>query len=133
MLGNFFNPWGTNPDMGWIPDLNYYNGYDWDNQNYPCDYYAPNYYCPTPYVFDVGAGQFWQPGAGYSDSLPDGYQAPITVAIQEIVPTYAQNGQISGYQPQTFYYNAFWDQNAQSYGYYGLSPAVPLANFPVAK
>jgi len=130
MLGNLFNPWGVNQNQGWIPALNYYNGYDWDNQNYPCDYYAPNGFCPTPYLFDVSGGQFWQPGAGFSDTLPSGYQAPITVAIQEIVPTYDQSGQISGYQPQTFYYNAFWDSNAQSYGYYDYRQQFHWLTFP---
>jgi hypothetical protein len=130
MLGNLFNPWGVNQNQGWIPSLNYYNGYDWDNQNYPCDYYAPNGFCPTPYLFDVSGGQFWQPGTGFSDTLPSGYQAPITVAIQEIVPTYDQSGQISGYQPQTFYYNAFWDSNAQSYGYYDYRQQFHWLTFP---
>ena len=130
MLGNLFSPWGTNSNLGWIPNLNYYNGYDWNNQAYPCNYFALNGFCPTQDVFDVSNGQFWQPGVGYVDSLPYGYQAPITVAVQESVPEYAPDGQIMGYQLQNFYYNAFWDPNAQAYGYYDYQQQFHWVTFP---
>lgn len=128
-LSNFW-PWGINNNLPWVPDLNYYNGYYWNNQNYACDYFASNGFCPTPYVFNVGLGQFWQPGVGYFDSLPYGYEAPITVAVQEIVPEYDQYGQIIGYQRQNFYYNAFWDSNAQCYGYYDYRQQFHWLTFP---
>jgi hypothetical protein len=123
-------PWGINNNLPWIPDMNYYNGYYWNNQDYPCDYFATNGFCPTPYVFNVGQGQFWQPGGGYFDSLPYGYQAPITVAVQEVVPSYDQNGQIIGFQKENFYYNAFWDPNAQAYGYYDYQQQFHWVTFP---
>lgn len=128
-LSNFW-PWGINNNLPWVPDLNYYDGYYWNNQNYACDYFASNGFCPTPYVFNVGLGQFWQPGVGYFDSLPYGYEAPITVAVQEIVPEYDQYGQIIGYQRQNFYYNAFWDSNAQCYGYYDYRQQFHWLTFP---
>jgi hypothetical protein len=129
-LARLFSPQGVNPNLGWIPNLNYYNRYDWDNQTYPCDYFSLNGFCPTPAVFNVSTGQIWQPGVGYFDNLPDGYNAPITVAVQESVPTYDQSGQIVGYQIENFYYNAFWDPNAQAYGYYDYQQQFHWVTFP---
>jgi hypothetical protein len=101
-----------------------------DGIDYPCNYFADDGYCPTPYVFDVAAGQFWQPGNGYINFLPASYHAPITVAIQESVPTYSADGQIAGYQLQNFYYNAFWDAEAQSYAYYDYRQQFHWLTFP---
>jgi hypothetical protein len=134
--GGFFgflsalSPWGCNSELGWIPSLNYYNSYGWNGQNYPCDYYAANGYCPTPYVFNVGNGQFWNVGNGYTDYLPADYHAPITVAIQESVPNYSPDGQILSYQLQNFYYNAYWDPQAQNYGYYDYKQQFHWLTFP---
>jgi len=124
------SPWGLNSELGWIAALNYYNQYGWDGNNYPCSYFADEGYCPTPDVFDVEAGQFWQPGNGYSNYLPETNHAPITVAIKESVPTYNPQGQIMGYQIQNFYYNAFWDAQAQSYGYYDYRQQFHWLTFP---
>jgi hypothetical protein len=134
--GGFFgflsalSPWGSNSELGWIPSLNYYNSYGWNGQNYPCDYYAANGFCPTPYVFNVGNGQFWRVGNGYTDYLPADYHAPITVAVQESVPNYSPDGQILGYQLQNFYYNAYWDPQAQNYGYYDYKQQFHWLTFP---
>jgi len=123
-------PGGVNSDLGWVPYVNYYNGYNWDGNNYPCDYMADDGYCPTPYVFSVPNGQYWQVGRGYSNYLPAAYHAPITVAMQESVPEYDLGGQIVGYRLQTFYYNAFWDQQAQTYGYYDYRQQFHWVNAP---
>ena len=132
MLGWLANllPWGVNSNLGWIPYLNYYNGYSWDGQTYPGNYFAAEGYCPTPYVFDVASGQFWDAGQGYSDYLPADYHAPITVAVQESVPTYGPDGQIIGYQSEPFYYNAYWIPDAQSYGYYDYRQSFHWLTFP---
>jgi hypothetical protein len=124
------SPWGSNSELGWIPSLNYYNSYGWNGQNYPCDYYAANGFCPTPYVFNVGNGQFWNVGNGYTDYLPADYHAPITVAVQESVPNYSPDGQILGYQLQNFYYNAYWDPQVQNYGYYDYKQQFHWLTFP---
>ena len=123
-------PWGMNSDLGWIPDMNYYNAYNWDGDNYPGNYFATTGYVPTQYVFDVATGQFWDVGEGFTDYLPANYDAPITVAADESVPDYDQEGRITGYEVRPFYYNAFWDQNAQAYGYYDYRQEFHWLTFP---
>jgi hypothetical protein len=123
-------PFGFNSGLGWSPYLNYYNGYNYDGANYQCNYFADNGYCPTDYVFSVPNGQFWQVGRGYSDYLPPNYHAPITVAVKESVPQYGWNGEIVAYSWQTFYYNAFWDPQQQSYGYYDYRQQFHWLTFP---
>jgi hypothetical protein len=81
-------------------------------------------------LFYPAYGQFWQPGIGYSDYLSGGYHAPITVAVQEVVPMYDAYGRIMGYRPETFYYNAYWDPNAEAYGYYDYRGAFHWVTFP---
>jgi hypothetical protein len=135
-LGNLFGGGGS-PSTGagqannnWMNNLLYFNAYSMGGNNYPVNYFAMNGYAPTPYVFIVDSGQFWQPGTGYYDTLPSGYQAPISVAVQEVVPSFAANGTIKGYQPQQFYYNAFWDTKAQTYGYYDYRSKFHWLTFP---
>jgi hypothetical protein len=123
-------PWGVNSDCGWLPYMNCYSAYYWDGNNYPMDYYADNGYVPTQYVFSVPNGQYWQVGSAYSSELPSGYHAPITVAVKESVPQYNLFGQIVSYKLQTFYYNAFWDHQAQTYGYYDYRQQFHLMNLP---
>jgi hypothetical protein len=50
--------------------------------------------------------------------LPPGYGAPITVAVNEVVPVTDQYGNVLGYENHLFYYNAFWDPSTGHYGYY---------------
>jgi len=101
-----------------------------DGNTYPIDYFAMNGFVPTPYVFDVNSGQFWQPGVGYDDYLPNSYQAPISVYVQEVLPSFDGGGRITAYKPQPFLYNAFWDNNAQSYGYYDYRSKFHWLTFP---
>jgi hypothetical protein len=123
-------PGGINSNLGWLPYTNCYSAYYWDGNNYPIDYYATNGYVPTQYVFSVPNGRFWHVGSGYSNYLPSGYNAPITVAVKESVPQYNTFGQIVGYKFETFYYNAFWDNQARAYGYYDYRQQYHLANLP---
>jgi hypothetical protein len=125
--GRWPGQWHTGP--GWA-NLGYYTGYWWGGSTYPQCYYAPDGYCPTPWLFYPGYGQFWQPGIGYCDYLPNGYNAPITIAVQEIVPVYNARGQIMDYRPETFQYNAYWDPRAQAYGYYDYRGAFHWTTFP---
>jgi hypothetical protein len=129
MLGNLFGG-GHADNNSWMNNLLYFNAYSMAGNDYPVNYFAMNGYAPTPYVFIVDSGQFWQPGTGYLDTLPANYNAPITVAVQEVVPSFAANGNIAGYQPQQFYYDAFWDTNAQSYGYYDYRNKFHWLTFP---
>lgn len=134
-LGNMFgNPEGVGLGTGspndWLSNLLYSTGYSTGGNTYPANYFAMNGYVPTPYVFNVASGQFWQPGVGYSDYLPNDYQAPITVSAQEVVPSFDDAGNITGYQPQTFYNDAYWDNDAQSYGYYDYRKKFHWAKFP---
>ena len=110
--------------------LGYYPGYSWNGTNYPFSYYAPSGYCPTPYLFLSNYGTFWQPGVGYADSLPYGYNQPMSIAIDEVVPEYDAYGNIIGYHDETFYYNAAWDPNAQAYGYYDYRGGFHWVTFP---
>ena len=128
MIGNLFG--GGQNANSWMSNLLYFSAYSIAGNNYPVNYFAMNGYAPTPYVFIVDSGQVWQPGVGYLDYLPNGYQEPITVALQEVVPSFAANGSIAGYQPQQFYYNAFWDADAQSYGYYDYRNKFHWLTFP---
>jgi hypothetical protein len=121
---------GSGSPNDWLANLLYSTGYSTGGNTYPANYFAMNGYVPTPYVFNVASGQFWQPGVGYSDSLPNNYQAPITVSAQEVVPSFDANGNIVGYQPQTFYNDAYWDNDAQSYGYYDYRKKFHWARFP---
>ena len=114
----------------WMSNLLYFTGYSVAGNTYPANYFAMNGYAPTPFVFNVASGQFWQPGVGYCDYLPNNYQAPITVSVQEVVPSFDRRGNIVGYQPQTFYYNAYWDANAQAYGYYDYRNKFHWVTFP---
>lgn len=123
-------PWGVNSNYGWVPYLHYYNGYTMNGATYPQQYYATNGFTPTHYVFNVSTGQFWAPGVGYVDQLPLGYIAPITVAVQESVPMYTSGGQVEGYNMQTFDYNAFWNRQAQAYGFYDYRQQYHNLTFP---
>jgi hypothetical protein len=118
-----------NPGSGGA-SLGYYPGYSWNGTNYPFSYYAPSGYCPTPYLFLSDCGAFCQPGVGYADCLPYGYNQPISIAINEVVPAYDANGNIIGYQDETFYYDACWDANAQAYGYYDYRGEFHWVTFP---
>jgi hypothetical protein len=117
------------PGPGWS-SLGYYNGYWWGGNSYPSSYFAPAGFCPTPYVFYPDSGEFWQPGVGYADYLPYGYNAPITISVQEIVPIYDVFGNIVSYQPETFNYNAYWDPNVGAYGFYDYRGAFHWLTFP---
>jgi hypothetical protein len=123
-------PWGMNSNMGWVPYQDYYNGYSIDGQTYGDKYFAPNGYCPTNYIFNVATGQFLVPGHGYVDYLPQGYTAPITVSVQESVPNYNFQGQVVGYKIQTFYYNGYWNQQNEAYGYYDYRQQYHWLTFP---
>ncbi len=114
----------------WLSNLLYFTGYSISGNNYPVNYFAMNGYAPTPYLFSVASGQFWQPGVGYTDYLPDNYQAPISVSVQEVVPSFDDRRKIVGYQPQTFYYNAYWDADARSFGYYDYRNKFHWLTFP---
>jgi hypothetical protein len=140
LLVNFFEG-SSNEDFGgigvvgsgssnWIDNLLYFDGYSVNGNTYPINYFAMNGFVPTPYVFDVNSGQFWQPGVGYSDVLPSNYQAPIAVHLQEVVPSFDGRGRITGYKPQPFCYNAFWDNNSQAYGYYDYRSKFHWLTFP---
>ncbi len=128
-LDNFL-PWGCNTDLGWVPSLNYYSGYTLDGVRYPHRYFATRGFVPTHYIFDVSTGQFYLPGVGYTDRLPPGFVAPITVAVQESVPEYMSNGEIAGYRVEPFQYNAFWDPQAQAYGFYNYRQQFEYLTFP---
>jgi hypothetical protein len=119
--------WRTGP--GWA-NLGYYTGYWYNGATYPAFYYAPEGFCPTPYLFYAESGEFWEPGFGYSDYLPYGYHQPITVAVNEIVPVYDAYGDVIDYRQETFYYNAFWDDNAQAYGFYDYRGAFHWLTYP---
>jgi hypothetical protein len=121
---------GGGPNNNWMSNLLYFTGYSIGGNTYPDNYFAMNGYAPTPYVFDVASGQFWQPSVGFADYLPNNYRAPITVSVQEVVPSFDGKGSIVGYQPQTFYYNAYWDNDAQSYGYYDYRNKFHWLTFP---
>jgi hypothetical protein len=123
-------PFGINSGLGWSPYMNDYSAYYWNGYNYPIDYYACNGYVPTQYVFSVPNGRYWNVGRGYTNSLPSGYHAPLTVAVKESVPQYNTYGQIVAYKFETFYYNAFWDSQAQAYGYYDYRQQFHLVNLP---
>jgi hypothetical protein len=110
--------------------LGYYHGYNWNGTNYPFNYYSMQGYSPTPYLFLLESGAFWQPGAGYSYNLPYGYNQPMSVGINEVVPEYDANGNIIGYGNQTFYYNAIWDAGEQAYGYYDYFGKFHWLTFP---
>jgi hypothetical protein len=129
LLANII-PWGLNSEDGWVPYLHYYSGYTLDGTRYPSNYYAPNGYTPTHYVFNVVTGEFYAPGVGYLDHLPADYTAPITVAVQESVPMYNVSGQTDGYKVEAFNYNAFWDANAQAYGFYNYRQQFQYLTFP---
>ena len=118
-----------NPGAG-AANLGYYPGYSWNGTNYPFSYYAPSGYCPTPYLFLSDCGAFWQPGMGYCDYLPYGYNQPISIGVDEVVPAYDAYGDIIGYRNETFYYNAFWDPNVQAYGYYDYRGGFHWVTFP---
>jgi hypothetical protein len=119
-----------NGSKDWLSNLLYFNGYSMAGNTYPANYFAMNGYTPTPFVFNVASGQFWQPGVGYADYLPTNYQAPITVSVQEVVPSFDQQQNIAEYQPQTFYYNAYWDPDANSFGYYDYRSKFHWVTFP---
>ena len=89
-------------------------------------------FCPTDYIFIVGTGQFWAPGEGwgYVDFLPDGYFEPITIAVEEVVPVYDDDGNIVAYEEKTFYYNAVWDPDAEAYGYFDYQGEFHWLSFP---
>ncbi len=110
--------------------LGYYPSYSWNGTNYPFRYYAPSGFCPTPYLFLSSCGAFWQPGVGYANSLPYGYNQPMSIAIDEVVPEYDAYGNVIGYHDETFYYNAAWDPNAQAYGYYDYRGGFHWVTFP---
>jgi hypothetical protein len=84
-------------------------------------------------VFNAATGQFWVPGQGYSDYLPSGFRAPITVQVQESVPQYNYIGRIVGYKFQTMNYNAYWNEEHQSYGYYDYRQQFHWLTFPWLK
>jgi len=135
LLGNLFGgPQGVGLGSGgpndWLSNLLYFSAYSIGGNNYPVNYFAMNGYVPTPFVFNVANGQVWQPGVGYSDYLPDNYRAPITVSAQEVVPQFDARGKIVGYQPQTFFNDAYWDNDAQSYGYYDYRKKFHWVTFP---
>jgi hypothetical protein len=121
---------GSGNPNDWLNNLLYFSAYSINGNTYPTNYFAMNGYVPTPYVFNVATGQVWQPGVGYSDYLPEDYRAPITVAVQEVVPQFGAKGKIAGYQPQTFYNDAYWDDSAQSYGYYDYRKKFHWVTFP---
>jgi len=134
MLGGLLgNPQGVGIGSGdsnnWMDNLIYSQGYSTGGNTYPAKYFAMNGNVPTPYVFNVASGQFWQPGVGYNDALPADYRAPITVSVEEVVPSFDNGGKITGYQPQTFYNDAYWDNDAQSYGYYDYRKKFHWAKF----
>ena len=132
--GLFGSPQGVGIGSGgpsdWMQNLLYAQNYSINGATYPANYFAMNGYVPTPYVFNVADGQFWQPGTGYSDALPSSYQAPITVASQEVVPQFDANGNIVGYQPETFYNDAYYDNDAGAYGYYDYRKRFHWAKLP---
>jgi hypothetical protein len=125
--GQWPGGWNPGPNSG---NLGYYPGYSYNGVNYPYNYYADQGYCPTPWLFFLNSGAFWQPGMGYADYLPYGYNQPISIAVNEVVPAYDGYGNIIGYQNETFYYNASWDPNSQAYGYYDYRGAFHWTTFP---
>jgi hypothetical protein len=125
--GSWPNHW--NPGAG-SAGLGYYPSYSWNGTNYPFSYYALSGYCPTPYLFMLESGAFWQPGLGYADSLPYGYNQPMSIGVDEVVPAYDAHGHIIGYRDEMFYYNACWDPNAQAYGYYDYRGGFHWLTFP---
>lgn len=135
-FGSWPGQW--NPVPGWQTlgglwnwtGLGYYNGYWWNGSLYPYNYYALNSFCPTPFLFDVASGMFLDPGVGYFDFLPAGYDAPITVAVWEVVPEYDFWGNIIGYTREKFYYDAVFDPGAQAYGYYDYRGTFHWLTFP---
>ncbi len=114
----------------WLSNLLYFTNYTTGGQTYPAKYFAMNSYAPTPYVFSVDSGQFWQAGVGYADYLPNDDHSPLTVALQEVVPSFDAKEKIVGYQPETFYYDAYWDPDKQSYGYYDYRSKFHWLTFP---
>jgi hypothetical protein len=135
-IGSWAQPWSPCPGWQtfgglWNPcGLGYYDNFVWDGLPYPDDYYALADYAPTNYVFDVLSGLFYDAGVGYVDYLPPGYSAPVTVAVREVVPDYGFWGNIVGYRQESFYYNAVWDPNVQSYGYYDYRGGFHWVTFP---
>jgi hypothetical protein len=111
-------PWQWPWQPSWNNNMGLYNGYWWNGASYPLNYYALQSFCPTPYAFNPLYGQFWSPGNGYTNQLPYGYNAPITISVNQVVPVYGWFGNVVSYQTELFNYNAFWDPNEQAYGYY---------------
>ena len=101
----FYNGWG-------------FNGIDIDYGN--SGYYALDGFCPTEFIYSVDQGRYWEPGDnnGWYGGLPQDYDAPITVAVREVVPVTDENGYVVGYESHIFYYNAFLDEQSGYYGYY---------------
>lgn len=122
-------PGGWNPGP-YAGSLGYYPDYSWNGNNYPFSYFGLPGYSPTPWLFQLNTGAFWQPGIGYAETLPYGYTQPISIAVDEVVPSYDTYGNIMGYQDETFYYNATWDPNMQAYGYYDYRGVFHWTTFP---
>jgi hypothetical protein len=119
-----WNPGASGASLGYFP------GYSWNGTNYPFSYYACSGYCSTPYLFLLECGAFWQPGVGYADCLPYGYNQPMSIGVDQVVPAYDAYGHIIGYRDETFYYNACWDPSAQAYGYYDYLGGFHWVTFP---
>jgi hypothetical protein len=122
-------PGGWNPGQ-YGANLGYYPGYWYNGMNYPFNYFALSGFCPTPWLFFLNSGCFYEPGFGYANTLPYGYNQPITIAVNEVVPSYDAFGNIIGYNTETFDYNAFWDPSAQAYGYYDYRGIFHWTTFP---
>ena len=101
----FYNGWGFNGI-----DIVYANG---------DGYYALDGFCPTEYIYTVDRGSYWRPdGDSWYGRLPSDYDAPITVAVREVVPVTDEYGNVVGYESHLFYYNAYFDDESGEYGYY---------------
>ena len=87
---------------------------------------------PTPWYFDIERGQFYQPGVGFFDYLPDDfdYDTPITVIEKQVVPVYDGDNNIVSYEEHTYHDNAVWDTDAEAYGYYDFQGAFQWVAFP---
>lgn len=115
------NEWRKWPG-NWAPHRNwhnvrYYTKYCWNGSVFPRNYFSLSTFIPTAFVFEALTGQVWQPQVGYTENLPEGYRAPITVIVQEDVPVYDDAGNAVGKEKRLFYYNAYWDEAMQGYGY----------------
>jgi hypothetical protein len=55
------------------------------------------------------------------------------VQVQESVPQYNYIGRIVGYKFQTMNYNAYWNEEHQSYGYYDYRQQFHWLTFPWLK